>query len=169
MRRIAKYLKENKQQFIERVNITMMDDFAAEFMKTEDDKITISYLIFQYDLDDLVEIDYLFDWETKERVDNEDNYNWYQVDVTVNRDDWEAWDKARECGENWIINEKRRGVNSIDNGDFVDGTECWDLKDQLPYMGFVRYVIANRIKQINADLRRLNNWVNNSKGNGLEA
>lgn len=29
MRRIARYLKENKQDFIERVNTVMMDDFIV--------------------------------------------------------------------------------------------------------------------------------------------
>lgn len=169
MRRIAKYLKENKQQFIERVNVTMMDDFAAEFMKTEDDKITISYLIFQYDLDDLVEIDYLFDWETKERVDNEDNYNWYQVDVTVNRDDWEAWDKARECENNFVIIDKRQGIYNTVTGDFINCKEYWDLRTQIEPIHFVRYVVANELKKYYADLRRFYPWVNNSKGKGLEA
>lgn len=164
MRRIARYLKENKQDFVKRVNTVMMDDFASEFMKTEDDEITISYLIFQYDLDDLVAIDYLFDWQTKERVDN-----WYQVDITVNRDDWEAWDKARECENDWVINNRRKGIYNVETGDFIEGKENWELKDSLLPICFIRHILAYEIKRINADLRRLNNWVNNSKGKGLEA
>lgn len=164
MRKITRYLKENKQDFIERVNTVMMDDFASEFMKTEDDEITISYLIFQYDLDDLVAIDYLFDWHTKERVDN-----WYQVDITVNRNDWEAWDKAIECENDWVINNRREGIYNVETGDFIDGKENWELKDSLSPICFIRHILAYEIKRINTDLRRLNNWVNNSNGKGLEA
>ena len=152
MRRIAKYLKETKPDFIERVNITMMDDFASEFMKTEDD---------------MVDIDYLFDWRSNESVDN-----WYQVDITVNRDDWEAWDKARECESDWVINDKRQGISNVETGDFIDGKKYWDegfLRTQIIISHVVRYILANEIKRINADLRRLNNWVNNSKGKGLKA
>lgn len=166
MRRIVRYLKENKQDFIERVNITMMNDFANEFMKTEDDKITISYLVFQYDLDDMVDIDYLFDWwRTKERVDN-----WYSMDVTVNRDDWIAWIKARTCENDWVILDKRQGIYNTTTGDFINGKECWndDFLRQLKPKHLIRYILANEIKQINADLKRLNNWVNNSKGSTLE-
>ena len=167
MRRIAKYLKETKQDFIERVNITMMDDFASEFMKTEDNQITISYLIFLYDLDDMVDIDYLFDWRSNESADN-----WYQVDITVNRDDWEAWDKARECENDWIINDRRQGISNVETGDFIDGKKCWDegfLRTQIITSHIVRYILANEIKRINTDLRRLNNRVNNSKDKGLKA
>lgn len=167
MRLIAKYLKETKQDFIERVNVTMMDDFASEFMKTEDDKITISYLIFQYDLDDMVDIDYLFDWRSNESADN-----WYQVDVTVNRDDWEAWDIAREYENDWIINDRRQGICNVETGDFIDGKKCWDegfLRTQIIPSRIVRYILANEIKRIDTDLRRLDNWVNNSKGKGLKA
>lgn len=167
MRLIAKYLKETKQDFIERVNVTMMDDFASEFMKTEDDKITISYLIFQNDLDDLVAIDYLFDWQTKERVNN-----WYQVNVTVNRDDWVAWDEAIECENDWVINNRRQGIYNVETGDFIDGKKCWDegfLRTQIIPSRIVRYILANEIKRIDTDLRRLDNWVNNSKGKGLKA
>ena len=164
MRRIVRYLKENKQDFIERVNITMMNDFANEFMKTEDDKITISYLVFQYDLDDMVDIDYLFDWGTKERVDN-----WYPMDVTVNRDSWEAWDTARACENDWVINDRRKGIYNVETGDFIDGKENWELKNSLVPICFVRHILAYEIKRINADLKRLNNWVNNSKGKDLKA
>lgn len=113
----------------------MMDDFAREFMKTEDNKITISYLIFQYDLDDLVAIDYLFDWQIKERVNN-----WYQVDITVNRNDWEAWDKAIKCEDNWVINDRRKGIYNVETGDFIDGKENWELKDSLLPICFIRHI-----------------------------
>lgn len=159
MRRIVKGLRETKQGFIERVNITMMDDFASEFMKTEDDKITISYLIFQYDLDNLDDVDYLFDWETKEKIDD----YYYQVDVTVNRDNWKAWDKARECENDWVINDRRQGICNVKNGDFIDGKKYWD-ENFIISSHLVRYILANEIKRINNDLRRLNNWVNNSRG-----
>jgi hypothetical protein len=166
MRRIIRNLKENKQDFIERVNIIMMNDFASEFMKTEDDKITISYFIFRYDLDYMVDIDYLFDWRTKERVDN-----WYTIDVTVNRDDWIAWAKARACENDWIILDKRQGIYNTTTGDFINGKECWndDFLRQLKPKHLIRYILTNEIKQINADLRRLNSWINNSKDNGLKA
>ena len=166
MRRIAKYLKESKQDFIERVNITMMNDFASEFMKTEDDEITISYLIFKYDVDDMVDIDYLFDWGTKESDDN-----WYPMDVTVYRDSWEAWDTARKCENDWVINDRRKGIYNTTTGDFINGKECWtdDFLKQLKPKHLIRYILANEIKQINTDLKRLNNWVNNSKGKGLKA
>lgn len=166
MRRIARYLKENKQDFIERVNITMMHDFASEFMETEDDKITISYLIFKYDIDDMVDIDYLFDWKTKERVDN-----WYTMDVTVNRDDWIAWDTARKCENDWVINDRRKGIYNTITSDFINGKECWndDFLRQLEPKHIIRYILANEIKQINGALRRLNGWINNSKDNGLKA
>ena len=166
MRRIARYLKENKQDFIERVNITMMNDFASEFMKIEDDKITISYLILQYDLDDMVDIDYLFDWSTKERVNN-----WYLMDVTVNRDDWIVWDKARACENDWVILDRHQGIFNTETSDFINGKECWndDFLRQLKPKHLIRYILANEIKRINTDLRRLNNWVNNSKDNYLKA
>ena len=41
MRKLIRYENENKQQFIERVNAVMMDDFASEFMKTEDNKMEL--------------------------------------------------------------------------------------------------------------------------------
>jgi hypothetical protein len=166
MRKLIRYEHENKQQFIERVNTIMMDDFANEFMKTEDDKITISYLIFQYDLDDMVDIDYLFDWNTKERVNS-----WYLVQCTVSRDDWVAWDKAKECENDWIIMDKRQGIYNTTTSDFINGKECWDddFLRQLNPKHLIRYILANEIKRINADLRRLNNWVNNSKDNGLKS
>lgn len=145
MRRIAKYLKESKQDFIERVNITMMNDFASEFMKTEDDKITISYLIFKYDVDDMVDIDCLFDWwRNKESVDN-----WYPMDVTVNRDDWIAWAKARTCENDWVILDERQGIYNTTTGDFINGEECWndDFLIQLKPKHLIRYILANEIKQ----------------------
>jgi hypothetical protein len=166
MRKLIRYENENKQRFIERVNAVMMDDFANEFMKTEDDKITISYLIFQYDLDDMVDIDYLFDWNTRERVGS-----WYSIQCTVSRDDWVAWDKAKECEDEWIIMDRRQGIYNTTTGDFINGKKCWsdDFLRQLKPKHLIRYILANEIKRINADLRRLNNWVNNSKDNGLKA
>jgi hypothetical protein len=162
MRKLIRYEHENKQQFIERVNTIMMDDFASEFTKTEDDKITISYLIFKYDLDDMVDIDYLFDWNTKEKIGN-----WYLIQCTVSHDDWVAWDKAKECEDAWIIMDRRQGIYNTITSDFIDGKECWN--DFLLSKQLIRHILANEIKRINADLRRLNNWVNNSKDNGLKA
>ena len=151
MRTFERRFNETELEFIERVNTTLMDDFAAELMKKGKigtEGVTIIYKVRKDDLD-IFDIDDLFYWES---YDNDEEYTYMYISTSCEQ--WEAWNKARETTEEWIVELENKAIFNILDDRRLGASEVWkymwkegksEAEQKLIDNRLIRIVVADDI------------------------
>lgn len=145
MRTFERRFNETEMEFIERINTTLMDDFATELMKqgkTGDETVTIDYVVLKDDLE-YFDVDNLFWWEVDESQYLHNTEDYVCIEVTTSCEAWEKWDKARIHVNEWIIDDDRKGIFNVVTDDFISAGEDWPLYEGYNEKQFIRHIIAS--------------------------
>lgn len=145
MRTFERRFNETEMEFVERVNTTLMDDFATELMKqgkSGDETVTINYIVLKNDLE-YFDTDDLFWWEVDESQYLHDAEDYICIEVTTSCDCWEIWDKARAHVNEWIIDDDKKGIFNVATDEFISAGENWPLHEEYNDKQFIRYIVAS--------------------------
>lgn len=143
MRTFERRFEETEMEFVERVNTTLMDDFASELMKqgkTGTEDVTIKYQVRRDDLD-IFDVDDLFYWES---YDNDEEYTYMYIWTSCEQ--WEAWNKAREHVDEWIVDiESKTIFNVLDDRRLDVSKVIEELDSEEADNRLIRTVVAEDI------------------------